>query len=209
LHACTGGSEPLAHLTHNLEGGGTLRAYPAEAAPENRQIDQVHERMYGFRTLSPRTPYICVWRDPERFRATPADGRPVKILMACSFGTEDWEPPRNLMEEATQRALRQEAVFGARWTREGDGYRLARIELEVRDPRLRNQFRSANDESDLATLEIRDWEVTLPRSVDEPLRFRVEVTAPYRLNGGEAAKEPVATLRIEGAALPIPDWLMY
>lgn len=201
--------EPLATLTHDLQGGGTLYAYPAEPAAQNRQIDQVHERMYGFRTLSPRTPYICVWRDPARFRATAADGPPVRILMACSFGADDWSPPLDLLKEAEQRMFRQEGLLRLDWASDDTNYRLTRVELEVRGPHLAKNFRSANGEGDLAELQVRDWAVSFPQSVEDGLSFRIEVAAPYRLNSGEPAKAPTATLRMHGTALPIPDWLMY
>jgi len=201
--------EPVASFTHDLGPGRTLHGYRAEPASDKRQMDRVHEHMYGFRTESPRTPYICVWRDPVRFSATEADGPPVQILMACSFGTSAWSPPGNIMEEAKLRMHRQEAGLRADWVKDGDGYRLTRIEFEVRGPDFPKRFRSANAGADLGELRFRDFKVSFPRSVGDRLSFRIEATAPYRLNSGEPSRDPVATLAVEGSALPIPAWLMY
>ncbi len=104
---------------------------------------------------------------------------------------------------------RHEASLSAEWVREGEGYRLLRIECEVRGPDYGDIFRSAHAGPDLAELRFRDFQVHFPASVGDSIGFRIEATAPYRLNSGETARDPVVSFVVEGSALPIPGWIMY
>jgi hypothetical protein len=104
-------AERIATFTHDAGGTQTLFAYRPEPAEVTRAGELMANRLYGIiDTRSPKTPYICCWRDtdPHRFRAPPDAGPPHKILMACSFGTSAWLPPADLMENATQ-AMQREA----------------------------------------------------------------------------------------------------
>jgi len=211
LSACTDAPDEVATFQHDFGTGGTLRAYAA-AADGQRQADQVATRAYGTQTQSPRTPYLCVWRDtgPGRFRA--AGGAPTELFLTCVFGSDAWTPPPNLLQEAEARARRDEAVLRAQWRRNGSSWPLTRLEVEIHrgtnpDPDAR--FRSVHFEDELAAVTLRESEIAFPASAKDPVRFRIVASLPRRRNRGEPVSAPAVALTIAGTAQPMPDWMNY
>jgi len=209
--ACTGSDgKSIATFQYDLNGQRTLHAYPPEPAAENRQEDKLHKRVYGALgdTKSPRTPYICVWRDPDL--ASDRSARPSKIFLTCAFGTDDWEPPAGIIEQAQARMQREEAVIRVRWDWRGDTYRLTRFEAEVRDLPAKLAFRTSISSADeITALRARGSGMKFPATLDDPFVFDLTVDAPDRGNRGEETGAPTAKLTIRGTAAPMPSWVMY
>lgn len=211
--SCAGGNgASVATLTHDQGGGRTLYAYATEPARRNRQEDEIHRRLYGDfgATRSPRTPYICVWRDtgPTGFTRDPGI-RPPEIFLTCIFGTDDWEPPDSMLAHAEARMKRSEAVIRLLWRRDGDGWRIDRFEAEIRDPQAGIDFRSINVAQGLAAVALEPRAITFPETQYEPLTFDIGASLPFRRHRGEAAREPAARVAIRGVASPMPKWVMY
>lgn len=211
LTACAAGDgKSIASLRHDLGDGATLFAYPAEPAAQNRQEDQVHRQLYrpSGATKSPRTPYICVWRDP----VPPGLNRavaPDRIFLTCVFGTIDWEPPAKIVDQAAARLQRQEAVIRIQWDRSGATYKMTRLDVEVRDLSTKLNFRSRNSGDQISEVRAKQSGMKFPESQDEPFTFRLDVSAPERANGRDPAGKAIASLSIEGTAAPMPPWVMY
>lgn len=206
--ACAEGSQPVATLRHDLGGRQTLHAYVLEPAAETRQMD----RMYGLGIRSPRTPYLCAWRDPGRLAASGAGAAgPGSVFLVCVFGADDWSPPAEYLREAEERMRRDEAVLRAQWDRDGDTYRLTRFEVEIRvrggGPGM--DFRSVNFGDAVAELDMRQAEISFPASASNSMTFRISAVLPRRFNRGEAAGPPLVSLDIAGTAGPTPRWLNY
>ncbi|WP_435418862.1 hypothetical protein WAB17_04715 [Parerythrobacter aurantius] len=204
------GPEPCAWLHHEWNAGGTLSAYPPETAEENRAGDLIHHRLYGVATTSPATPYICIWRDSAR--GTVQDrklGWPSRILLVASFGTEPWQPPRDLVEEATLRQMRDEGQLRTHWEWQDDGYRLSELGIELRKGGEARPFRSFHRGEEIATLDIAFDPIGRPGAPDEPIAFRLSGQVRERYNAGEQAKGDAVRLAIMGTARPMPPWLMY
>ena len=171
--SCAAAHAPVATFHHDFRGGDTLHAYAAEPAAERRQGDRVSERLFGLRTESPRTTYICVWRDTGRGRAMARSGQPEEVFLVCMFGSADWTPPPTLAEEAAARAGRDEAVLRARWIRTGSQWRLARLEVEIKQADPADRFRSVHFDGELAEVALRETQIAFPASPADPVRFRI------------------------------------
>lgn len=204
--------DPIATFTHDAGGAATLFAYQPEPALVTRQGEQMANRLYGIiDTRSPKTPYICVWRDPDptRFRAGADAGPPNKILMACGFGAGAWCPPANLAEHATQAMQRDEARVTMGWDRSDGEYRLTRLEVSVTNFAEGRDFRSVWFGDEVAQLAFDRCEIGFPASPVDAIGFVVTGSLPRRYNQREAPKEPTTTFTMTGTAPPIPDWVLY
>jgi len=209
MTACGDEDAGIAAFRHDFAGRRTLHSYAAEPAVERRAGDRMSERVFGFRTESPRTPYICIWRDPVLHRPGAEPARPSQILMACSFGTAPWTPPSSLVEEASERMRRDEATMRVKWVGEGGGYRMTEFQIEIRDAESLTAFRSAHGAAEIPALNFAKAEIVFPASSGDPLGFRISASVPARQNPGDSAREPTVSLTAEGTALPIPLWLLY
>lgn len=208
--ACAREGSSIAELEHDLSGEKRLYSFAPEPATATRQIDGMHKRLYGIETKSPKTPYMCTWRDPTLAEVT--KGRPTKprtIFMACIFGTSDWTPPSSLLEEAQARNRRAEAVIRISWDEEGATYRMSQFDVEIHDGTGSLNFRSVHRGKELAEVRLRRAKTVFPASASEPFTFNISASAPYRLNNGDKIGAPTATLSISGTAMPMPNWVMY
>lgn len=211
LLAGCGGPASVATFTHDLGGTPTLHAYPAEPASETRGGERLANRVYGMNTRSPKTPYVCVWRDadPTRFRAAAGAGPPHKILLFCHFGTDAWSPPSNLVEQAEAAMRRDEATVVMGWDRHDGSYRMSRFEVTISNLAAGRNFSSRWFGGEAAGLAFSRMEVAFPKSPVEPVTFAVRATLPQRLNKGDGPGKATATFAIEGSAAPIPPWMNY
>jgi hypothetical protein len=212
LGACGADEGSIATFVHDVGGADTLFAYPPEPAARIRQGEAMANKLYGIiDTRSPRTPYMCVWRDPDpsRFRAEADSGPPNEILLFCGFGTSAWEPPASLIEHAEQAMRRDDAKVTIKWKRRGDGYAMTRFEVSVSNLAQGRDFRSVWYDDEVARLDFERLEIHFPKSPVDPLRFAVATSLPRRYNKFEAAKAPIAKFTMEGTAPPIPDWVLY
>ena len=204
--------ERIASFTHDSGGTETLFAYQPAPAEVIRSGEAMANRLYGFiDTRSPRTPYICVWRDPEpsRFRAGPDSGPPGKILMACNFGTEPWSPPANLVEHASQASQRDQAQVTMGWEGVDGDYRLVRLEIAIGNLAAGRDFRSVWFDDEIQQIVLDRCQIEFPSSPVDDLRFLVSARLPRRYNRHEPPKEPTVAFIMAGIAPPIPDWVLY
>lgn len=207
--SCADANDAIASFEHDLGERDALHSYLPKPSEMTRQADLISERMYGFKTKSPRTPYICVWRDTGRPGAKDDDLPPKEVFLTCVFGASPWTPPPSLLEESAQRHRRDEAVLTIQWDRDGDSYRMSRFDVEIRDPEARVQFRSRNFGTDLAAIGIRRAEIDFPKSRSGRVKFEVSALVPQRQNQGQPLGKDKVTLTASGTAVPIPTWLNY
>ncbi len=209
---------PVAVLNHDFIEGGLLHSYPAVPSEEIHESDVMVAHAYGLRTQTPRVPYITVWRDSARGTAgqRPADDpRPSEILLTAIFGTEPWIAPTGLVEAATQRMFRPEAVVQAKWELDParGSYDLVRFGVEIRvayaggDPDA--GFRSTNFAAELDAVDFERVEVIAPEAANDSMSFDVAASVPQRRNRNQPTIEPTITLATQGSAQPIPPWLMH
>ena len=206
--ACSAADQHSATLEHNLGGRHTLSSYPPVPAQEKRQVDKVSERMYGFETLSPKTPYFCTWRDRPR-PVTERGGRPLQVFLTCSFGSGPWTPPATLIAESQERQRREEAHVQILWERKGNKLEMLRFQLQITSDQGTKQFRSKNYANDLLDVKFKQITVKFPDSETEDVKFSLSAIVPYRLNRGEDAGADTVDLKIQGSAVPMPRWLLY
>lgn len=210
--ACGGDERSIATFVHDAGGTSTLFGYPPEPAAEIRQGEAMANRLYGIiETRSPRTPYMCVWRDPDptRSRAGADAGPPNDILLFCGFGTSAWEPPANLMEQAEQAMRRDQAKVTIRWTRREGVLVMTRLEVEIGNMAEGRDFRSAWFDDEITGLDFQRKEIEFPNSPVDPIAFAVNASLPRRFNQRQPATGPTASFAMEGTAPPIPDWVLY
>ena len=206
--ACSEDGNSIASLRHDLGKQTHLHSYAPEPAVETRQGDRISHRLYGIETRSPKTPYICVWRDTSSPR--PGDGAPPsEIFLTCAFGTSAWTPPASLAKEAMERAYRDEAMLRVQWERDGDRYRMVRFEIELNNLSEDISFRSSNFGEDLAAIRFTKAEVAFQGTAGDPLTFDIAASVPRRTNRGEATRDPIVSLEVSGTAVPIPGWVLY
>jgi hypothetical protein len=197
---------PAAFLLHDFGGEHALYSYAPEPSGEARQGDRIHAGLYGIATRSPVTPYICVWRDPDKpFES----GRPDTIFLACAFGTAPWRPPGNLVEEVTARQLRDEGAVKMSWQWMGDRYRLARFEFEINPLGSEGAFRSVNLGDQVAELDLAEGEMRFPADRTESFGFHLSGQIKQRRNKGLPMQQPTVRISLSGVAPPIPPWIMY
>ena len=202
----------MASFTHDAGGTETLFTYRPEPAEITRQGEQMANRLYGIiDTRSPKTPYICAWRDtdPERFRRPEDMGPPLKILFGATFGTEPWSPPAGLVEYATQASQRDQAHVTLGWENMDGTYRLNRFEVVVTNLAANRDFRSVwyNEEPEQILFD--RFEIQFPASPIDCLRFNIAATVPRRYNQHERPEERKLWFMMAGSAPPIPDWVLY
>ncbi len=169
-------------------------------------------RLYGIiDTRSPRTPYMCLWRDPDptRGRAAAESGPPREILLFCGFGTSDWTPPANLVAHAEQAMRRDQANVTIGWTWRDGAYAMNRLEVWISNLAEERDFRSVWYDGEIAGLAIDRQDIVFPRSPVDPIAFAVTASLPRRYNKFEAARAPTARFTMAGFAPPIPDWVLY
>lgn len=210
--AAGGDGGSIAVLTHDAGGAATLFAYPPEPAAETRQGELMANRLYGIiDTRSPKTPYMCLWRDPDptRCRAGAGSGPPNEILLFCGFGTSAWTPSANLVEHAEQAMRRDQANVAIGWKWRDGAYAMTRLEVSIGNLAQERDFRSVWYDGEIAGLAIDRQEIVFPKSPVDSIAFAVTASLPRRYNKSEAAKAPTASLTMEGTAPPIPDWLLY
>lgn len=206
-----GDRKAIATFVHDVGGVDTLFAYPPEPAAETRQGELVADWLYGVsQRRSPKTPYMCAWRDPDptRLRAGAEDGPPSEIFLFCIFGTSPWEPPAGMIEHAEQAMRRDHAEVRIGWKRRDGGYVMTRLEVCVGNLAQERDFRSIWFDDEIGSLPIRQ-SITFPGSPADPIAFSIAASLPRRFNRGEVATEPMVDFAIEGTAPPIPDWLLY
>jgi len=202
--------QPAAWLHHEWCSDETLFGYPPEAADRNRMGNVMHDRLYGMETRSPRTPYVSVWRDAAKHSVEDRKlGWPTIILLGCGFGSEPWEPPLNLIEEATQRQHRDEADLRLKWVWDGDAYRLAELGLELRRAGSARPFRSFHRGDDLARIEAKVSTIPRPSSDQVTLPFHITGQLRERYNYSEEQKGEAVRFSAMGTASPLPPWMMY
>jgi len=197
---------PVAFLLHDFGGEHALCSYAPEPSGKARQGDRIHAGLYGIATRSPMTPYICVWRDPDK----PLDsGRPDAIFLACVFGTAPWQPPDSLVDQATARQSRDEGVVRMSWQWMGDHYRLSRFEFEINPLGPDGSFRSVNFGDELAELDLAEGEMRFPADRTDSFAFYLSGQIRQRRNRGLPMQQPAVRVSLSGIAPPIPPWVMY
>jgi hypothetical protein len=197
---------PSAFLFHDFGGEHALFAYPAETSKDTHEGDRIHARLYGIETRSPRTPYLCTWRNPN---AALEAGPPGEIFLAGAFGTEAWEPPDGLVAQAAARQTRDECAVRIGWTLADAGYRLTRFEFEVNPLNPEVSFRSRNFGDEPAELDLTEANMRFPVDRSDTLAFHFTGQLRQRSNRGERLAPPTVRLQLHGIAQPIPAWLMY
>lgn len=209
--AACGASEndAIASFKHDYGKARTLYAYKPEPAAETRQADLAANRTYGFETKSPRTPYLCAWRDTGRRSAKASDVPPDEVFLTCAFGTSFWTPPSRLVDEAEHRGKRDEAILRAQWTRSDGIYRMSRFELEIKDAASHKSFRSINFGPDVADIDFSQAAITFPASGNDMMAFNISASVPERSNRGDDRGKQASTISLSGTAGIIPSWLLY
>jgi hypothetical protein len=197
---------PSAFLFHDFGAEHALFAYPAKASAETHEGDRIHARLYGIETRSPRTPYLCTWRNPN---GAFAPGPPGEIFLAGAFGTEAWELPDGLVAQAATRQTRDECVVRIGWKLGDAGYRLTRFEFEVNPLSPECPFRSRHFGDELAELDLTEADMRFPIDRSDSLAFHLSGQLRQRKNRGESMEPPTVRLQLSGIAQPIPEWLMY
>ena len=203
--------QPIAWLNHDWTGGGTLYSYPPEPAEVTRMGELMHDRLYGLtQSKSPRTPYIGAWRDSARNTVQDRKlGWPTIIGLFCTFGTEAWEPPRNLIEEASLRQQRVEGALRLHWEWHDDhGYQLHDFGLEVSRGIETRRFRSFHRGADLALLDMEVDPIPIPEP-GAPIAFRLSGQIPERYNYADPLGPQRVRFTVMGSAAPIPPWMIY
>ncbi|PKB19236.1 hypothetical protein B0I00_1466 [Novosphingobium kunmingense] len=206
------GPEPVAWLNHDWTGGGTLLSYTPVPAETKRSGNELHDRFWGLSTRSPLTPYFTVWRDVAR--ATVDDrklGLPSRIGLFAQFGTDPWTPPPDLVEEASQRQMRDEGQIslGWRWADEETGYELDSLGLQINRAGQARPFRSFHRGAELAMLDVVVAPILRPDGADAPIGFHVSGQLRERYNSGEAPKGDPVRFTAMGTAAAMPGWMMY
>lgn len=200
--------EVVAQAKHDFNGNFELFSYQASPAEELGQAELIAKKQYGklqSEVKSPSTMFMCLWRNTGYNRL---DGdRPAEIFLTCLFAPTPVKASRSLVENAKIYNTIDRANLKAMWKLKGQNYHLSRFELEI----LANgqRYHSQNLETDIAQIQVIEAEMAFPKSRGDPFQFNLQTKLPYRLNSGDAQRDPIVSIFLSGTAEPIPDWVNY